>query len=112
MPFRPPVYRPDAVKAAAREQRPSAHLRGYDAAWRRLRNRWIAEHPICAICESRGRTSAAVLVDHIVPVVIAPHRRLDETNLRALCSNCHGEVTGRFRNEGINEPRTRRGAIR
>lgn len=35
----------------------------------------------------------AVLVDHIVPVEIAPERRLDRTNLQPLCQRCHAIKT-------------------
>ena len=48
--------------------------------------------------------TAATLVDHQVPIAIDPSKRLDPDNLRSLCSDCHAEVTGRWRSVGINEP--------
>lgn len=52
-------------------------------AWRKLRNEYIVEHPLCAMC---GR--AAEMVDHIVPINKggAP---LDPANLQSLCNHCH-----------------------
>jgi hypothetical protein len=56
--------------------RPTSPLRGYDWPWRRLRKRHLAQYPWCVRCGARG-----VDVDHVVPVRIAPDRRLDPTNL-------------------------------
>lgn len=60
----------------------------YDWPWRRLRKRHLAQHPWCVRCGARG-----VDVDHVVPVRVAPHRRLDPTNLQTLCHPCHSKVT-------------------
>jgi 5-methylcytosine-specific restriction endonuclease McrA len=45
-----------------------------------MRNRWIAQHPLCAHCEAEGRVTVATEVDHIVPIKRAPERRLDEAS--------------------------------
>lgn len=34
-------------------------------------------------------------MDHVVPVRVAPDRRLDPTNLRTLCAPCHARKTAR-----------------
>lgn len=47
------------------------------------------------MCEAQGRIVAATVVDHIVAIADAPHRRLDETNLQALCKPCHDSVKQR-----------------
>jgi 5-methylcytosine-specific restriction protein A len=71
------------------QHRGSAHARGYDARWAKARLTYIAEHPTCAHCALQGRTTAATLVDHIVP-----HHGDQElfwlvANWQALCASCH-----------------------
>lgn len=66
------------------DHRPDARARGYDWNWKKLRDRFIRKNPLCARCVKRGD-----LVDHVVPVDVAPERRLDETNLQTLCRSCH-----------------------
>ena len=61
-------------------------------AWRRLRNAHITHNPLCYDCNSRGRLSAAAVVDHII------ERRdggkgLDPNNLMSLCASCHNYKT-------------------
>lgn len=70
-------------------QQASAAARGYDADWKRLRERVLLEEPVCRFCERRGLAVAATVVDHIEPLSIAPDRRLDRSNLQALCAPCH-----------------------
>ena len=106
MPVRPPTFRPiTAVANAPRDPRPPASARGYDAAWRRVRNQHLAASPVCVLCEREGRSVPATVVDHIQPIVVAPHRRLDLTNLRSVCCDHHAQLTGNFRATGVNELR-------
>ncbi|TVS19297.1 MAG: HNH endonuclease [Gammaproteobacteria bacterium] len=72
--------------------RGSAAERGYDSRWTRLRNWFIRAHPLCAWCAESGRTSAAQIVDHIVPIR-AGGARLEESNLQSLCRSCHAKKT-------------------
>jgi 5-methylcytosine-specific restriction protein A len=104
MPTRPTYFRSRFQPAPTPERRAVSSQRGYDAAWRRLRLSFIKEHPLCQVCESRGRTTPATCVDHRVPITVDPSRRLDATNLRSCCTDCHGEITARFKTTGINEP--------
>ncbi|UYQ70654.1 HNH endonuclease [Pelagibacterium flavum] len=76
-------------KATSDRRRPSAAARGYDAAWSKARATHLARHPYCA-CGER-----ATLVDHIVSIRKAPHRRLDPTNFESMCARCHGRKTAR-----------------
>lgn len=86
------------------EHRPPSSRRGYDADWRKLRDFHLANNPLCAVCASRGRTTAAVCVDHVLPVAVNPSRRLDPTNLRSCCRSCHDDITQNYVKTGINEP--------
>lgn len=64
----------------------------YGNGWPALRLAHLAAHPLCAMCNARGRTVAATVADHIVPVVTAPERRLDPDNLQSLCASCHNSA--------------------
>ena len=61
----------------------------YDHKWRKIRTAFLAEHPLCSMCESRGRTEAATVVDHIKPHKGNPSLFYNEANLQPLCKPCH-----------------------
>jgi 5-methylcytosine-specific restriction protein A len=67
----------------------------YDSAWRRLRNTYIAQHPQCEWAGCHERSDE---VDHIVSVRTDSSRRLDPTNLQALCLHHHRAKTARASN--------------
>lgn len=73
-----------ARKATHDARRPSRQARGYDAEWDRARADWLLAYPSCTRCGAK-----AALVDHIIPIRKAPHRRLDRTNFQSLCTACH-----------------------
>lgn len=73
-----------ARKASHDANRPSRQARGYDAEWDRARRDYLAAYPSCVRC---GRPAS--LVDHIIPIRKAPHRRLDRSNFQSLCTPCH-----------------------
>jgi 5-methylcytosine-specific restriction protein A len=82
------------------EPRPTARARGYDRAWERLRNAFLAQHPMCF---APGCNRAADVVDHIIPIVVNPALRLAWSNCRPACTHHHNALTARFKREGINE---------
>lgn len=71
-------------KARHDARRPSASARGYDKEWEQARGEYLAAYPSCKRCGAK-----AVVVDHIVPIRLAPHRRLDRTNFQSLCTTHH-----------------------
>ena len=73
--------------------RGSARQRGYDTAWDRLREAHLSDHPLCAHCLEEEIVEVADDVDHIVPISVAPGRRLDPTNLQSLCRRHHNVKT-------------------
>ncbi len=88
------------AKATARAYdaaRGSAAERGYDAAWRRLREAHLSEHPLCAHCLHEEVVEIADDVDHVVPIAVDPARRLDPTNLQSLCRRHHNIKTANER---------------
>lgn len=65
------------------------------APWDQARKLYRAEHPLCEICEARGRLVPSMHIDHhTVPL----WQRLRDgedcfDRLRALCQGCHNVVT-------------------
>lgn len=60
--------------------------------WRRFRIAYLRRHPLCAECDSQGRVTPAVIVDHIKPYKTHPQLGLAWDNVRALCRPCHNRV--------------------
>jgi 5-methylcytosine-specific restriction enzyme A len=61
-------------------------------AWDKLRLEILRQEPLCRICMSKGRVTAARDVDHIVPTSQGG-ALLDPSNCRPLCVECHKDVT-------------------
>ncbi len=70
--------------------------------WRRLRAAFLAEHPLCKLCEARGRVTPATVVDHR-KAISAGGDPWDWDNLQGLCKTDHDaakksqEATGHLR---------------
>lgn len=106
MPQRPPTLGFSAVavpRVRERDHRPSSAARGYGARWQRAAKLHLAQHPLCARCESHGRATLAALVDHIRPV----HGEgdplfFDSDNHQSLCRRCHAVKTHADRRAGTS----------
>lgn len=69
--------------------RGSATSRGYDYRWKKARDVYIKEHPLCVMCEKEGLLKLGNTVDHIIP-----HRGdqilfWDQSNWQTLCAVHH-----------------------
>ena len=64
------------------------------SAWRSLRAKFIAAHPLCAECQKKGVVTPARVVDHILPINMGG-AALSEDNLQALCDRCHNAKSAR-----------------
>ena len=62
------------------------------ARWQKLRRWQLQSYPLCRYCLEIGKTAAATIPDHIVPVAQAPERAFDPDNLQPLCESCHNRV--------------------
>lgn len=65
-------------------------------AWRKCREAVLQEHGgLCEVCLGKGLIEPAVHVHHKIPLtaenVSDPRIALDESNLMALCEECHQE---------------------
>jgi len=67
------------------------------ALWRKCRDAYIAEHPLCCNCKSHGLIVPAHVVDHIKPYKEYPELALDWDNLRSLCMTCHNSIGARVK---------------
>lgn len=78
------------------QQRGTAAQRGYNSRWRRYREWYLKQHPLCVQCQKEGRLIPATDVDHIIPVS-GPDDPLfwDEKNHQALCHSCHSRKTAK-----------------
>jgi 5-methylcytosine-specific restriction protein A len=77
------------------ERRGSAASRGYDARWARASKAYLAEHPLCVLCEAAGLVVAAQVTDHIKPHKGNEKLFWDQNNWQALCKACHDLKTTR-----------------
>lgn len=67
-----------------------------NTAWRKMRDTYMKEHPICEECLKKGKVTPAEDIHHRK----SPFRGgevnygllLDYDNLMALCKDCHGEI--------------------
>jgi len=73
--------------------RDPATRKRYGRAWKRVRERYIAAHPLCEKCRERGKLTPAQEVHHLLP--LSRGGTHDESNLMALCKPCHSEITAR-----------------
>lgn len=83
--------------ASIKDSRQTAHARGYDRTWQILRYRYLSAHPVCTFCHR-----PATVVDHIQPLA-SGGARLEESNLRPVCVDCHAKLTTNFKRFGVNE---------
>jgi len=76
--------------------------RGYDSDWDKLSKRFRANNPWCSECLRNGRYTLARDVHHVVPIERDPSRRLDVTNLVAVCRSCHWDLETKARRQYAN----------
>ena len=94
-----------AVRQIADQRRGSARQRGYTGEWEKARLAYLREHPLCRICEGKGRVVSAAVVDHVVPHRGHPGMFWDQQNWQALCKPCHDIKTAKEDGGFGNEPR-------
>jgi 5-methylcytosine-specific restriction enzyme A len=87
--------------ARPKDVRQGSRKRGYDSRWEKLRDRFIAENPICKHCQEGGYVNPASEVDHIRPFNgLYDPLRLSWDNLQSLCHSCHVTKTHREQKGG------------
>lgn len=71
------------------ERNPAVKKR-YGKAWKRIRDSYAREHPLCELCLERGVYSPTEEVHHKLP--LAEGGTHDRSNLIALCKSCHATI--------------------
>ena len=71
-------------------QRSPVVKKRYGRAWKRIRDRYAAEHPLCEMCLKEGRLTPVQEVHHILPVSKGGTHARD--NLMSLCRSCHTKI--------------------
>lgn len=71
--------------------------------WRNARRAYLAEHPLCAICQRQGRATAATVVDHRKPHGGDLVLFWDRSNWQAVCASCHSGVKRIEENHGYSQ---------
>ena len=64
--------------------------RKYGRAWKRIRDSYVQQHPLCEVCQKDGRLVATEEVHHKVPLSEGGTHARD--NLIALCKSCHARI--------------------
>jgi len=64
--------------------------RKYGRAWKKIRDRYAREHPLCEMCKEDGRLTSIDEVHHILP--ISQGGTHDRSNLMSLCKSCHNKI--------------------
>ena len=80
------------------DKRESPSKRGYDTMWRKFRDYYLRNNPLCAHCSLAGLVTPATEIHHIVPLAEGG-ARLDEANCVALCHSCHSKITAAWRGQ-------------
>jgi 5-methylcytosine-specific restriction enzyme A len=93
-------------KVARQEQdamRGTTAERGYSWDWRRLRDAYLREHPLCECDECQAgniRVTPAEVVNHRIDIAERPDLRLEWSNLQAMSKEHHDRYTARTRGWG------------
>lgn len=74
------------------ERRAPASSKGYGWKWMHAARAFRREHPLCVCCQANGATSAAEVVDHVVPHRGDERLFWDARNWQSLCHWCHNNV--------------------
>ena len=93
MPTRPPIHRPNAPttkrhdpkKQDWKEWQSARALPTNSTAWRKMRAAHLSREPLCRMCGSENRVTAATLVDHFDGNAM----NNDPENFQSLCLPCH-----------------------
>lgn len=93
---RPPGYKSQEQRKADYDKtRGTAHQRGYNSRWRKRREGYLKENPLCVVCLKEYRPVPANIVDHVIPHKGNQTLFWDETNWQSLCKTHHDIKTAK-----------------
>lgn len=95
----PTILRLKDIKKEEKQRNINQSAKYYNSrTWKYLRNAYIKQHPLCEMCLQNGIVTPAEHVHHKNEFMRGNTDRerwtlfTDETNLQALCKNCHIEI--------------------
>ena len=74
------------AKRYEKYDRDPAVRRRYGRAWKRIRDRYIQEHPLCELCQQEGRLTPAEEVHHKKP--LAEYKYLTRIKVQLIIITC------------------------
>jgi len=96
------------VRREEDSRRETSAQRGYSSAWRKAREGYLRNHPLCKKHYDAGHLVPATVVDHIKPHKGDKALFWDSDNWQPLCKACHDRKTatedggfGRFASGGV-----------
>lgn len=90
MPIKPTLFKPKNWKPNDSRSRESSEYRKlYGYRWQKARLLFLQHNPLCVMCLQEGLTTAADVVDHVVPHQGNEVLFWDNSNWQALCKRHH-----------------------
>jgi 5-methylcytosine-specific restriction protein A len=86
-----PLHKTLAAREYNQYRRSPDSNKTYGRRWRKIRDLYIAKHPLCELCLAAGFHAPAEQVHHKLPIDQGG-THADE-NLQALCGSCHSRIT-------------------
>ena len=71
------------------ERDPETNKR-YGRAWKKIRARYVAAHPLCEMCQAEGRLTPTEIVHHIKE--LSEGGTHDFSNLMSICKSFHSRI--------------------
>ena len=78
------------AKRYEKYDRDPAVRRRYGRAWKRIRDKFVSEHPFCEVCYGKGILVETEEVHHKIP--LSKGGTHERSNLIALCKSCHARI--------------------
>ena len=72
-------------------QRDPESKKRYGTKWRKIRNAFVKNHPICELCKRKNILIPTEEVHHVIP--LSKGGSNDEENIMALCKSYHSRIT-------------------
>lgn len=86
----------DAREKARKNNHQSEFTKLYNWDWRKFRDRYVKENPLCLHCLKEGKLTPTQVVDHIVPHKGDKELFWNNDNHQSLCVKCHNEKTAKY----------------
>lgn len=84
----------------ALEKPKTSAQKGYGYRWQKARLHYLAAHPLCVMCEQKGITTLATVVDHKTPHRGDKQLFWDSGNWQSLCKRHHDSDKQRLEKSG------------